>query len=95
MTKEEIIKKYEPFPNKAEVNVIGTMMDEYAKQQAIAFFTWHANKLIQFEVQMSTPQPNGIDLWKEMRHFEAATIEDRFKLFIEQQNKDNGSINNK
>jgi hypothetical protein len=37
MTIEEIIRRYEPYPNKANINVIGKMMDEYAKQQSIAF----------------------------------------------------------
>src|SRR6266516_5908300 len=40
MTKEEIIKRYEPYPNKAEVRVIGAMMDEYTKQQVVAFNKW-------------------------------------------------------
>jgi hypothetical protein len=30
MTKEQIIKRYEPYPNKAEVSIIGAMMDEWA-----------------------------------------------------------------
>jgi len=37
LSKEAIIKKYEPYPNKAEVNIIGVMMEEYAKQEAMAF----------------------------------------------------------
>ncbi len=91
MTKEEAIKKYAIGVSAGQVefdyDLLCQTLDEYAKQQSIAFFTWHVNKLMEFEVAMATPQPDGIELWKEMKRFEQATIEGRFEIFIEQQNK--------
>jgi len=42
MTKEEIIRQYEPYPNKSDVRIISVMMDEYAKQQCISILEWSA-----------------------------------------------------
>lgn len=95
MTKEEILEPCIQTHREVQIVELGdaiNCMDEYAKQQAIAFLAWHSNKLMQFEMTMATPQSNGIELWKEMRRFEEATIENRYDLFIEQQNKDNDKM---
>lgn len=84
MTKEEIIRQYEPHPNKAEVSVIGKMMDEYAKQQILAFSAWTDEEGL---------YQCGDNIWKTLKP-ECNTEwnhEEIYNQFIEQQqNKDNG-----
>jgi hypothetical protein len=72
MTKEEIIKMYEPHPNKAEISVISAMMDEYAKQQAIEF----AQHMFQNVWKMNDMNPSPF-----------VSNDQLYNQFIESQNK--------
>lgn len=86
MTKEEIIRQYEPHPNKAEVSVIGKMMDEYAKQQAIAFDVWKRVNLYTLDY------PNNryikMTIYGDKASTEMVAVDDVYAQFIEQQNKE-------
>jgi hypothetical protein len=84
MTKEEIIKRYEPHPNKAEISVIGKMMDEYAKQQAIAFSDWQNEGCYLYNTN-----PTGWCRLNENLETEyvCETTEQLYNQFIESQNK--------
>lgn len=75
MTKEEIIRRYEPYPNKAEVNIIGIMMEEYAQQtaksQSILFALDSMDRLGLFKTPKEKEDYKGV-------------LERQYNLFIEQ-----------
>ena len=93
MTKEEIIWKNCGVTGKiveTHISKVEKAMDEFAKQQAIAFFKWNASKVSEYmDYLRRTDQAQGVtEIELELNHFEGTTIDGRYAQFIEQQNKD-------
>lgn len=99
MKKEEILGKRPIVANKsgkelyAKRNDALDAMDEYAKQQAALFFTWHTNKFNEYVAIMASKQPVSGKTWDEINKFENATIDGRYELFIESQTEQNDADN--
>lgn len=85
MTKEEIIRQYEPHPNKAEVGVIGKMMDEYAKQQAIAYDIW--KRVNGYTLNYPNYEYVKLVVTGDKAVTSLVPIDEVYAQFIEQQNK--------
>lgn len=100
MTKEEIAKMYVPCRCDEAYTSRGlaasdcpyhstdpeSAMDEYSKQQAIAFFKWNCRQIDQYINYLN--RVNAADRIQEkdqeLDRFENATIEQRYAQFIEQ-----------
>ena len=68
---------------------VSESMDEYAKQQAISFFKWNAQKVSKYmDYLRRVDKAGGLEEMElALNHFENGTIESRYSQFIEQQNK--------
>lgn len=68
---------------------ISEAMDEYAKQQAIEFFKWNARSISEYmDYLKRAHNSEGMEEMElELNHFESNSIEGRYNLFIESQNK--------
>lgn len=100
MTKEEIFsklatdkKKWYAYEGDLKIftkEEVLEAMDEYAKQQAIAFQKWYAVKMIEFLQYFKRKLENPIiysipDAYdKYIEEFEGKTQDERYNLFIEQ-----------
>jgi len=80
MTKEEIIKLYEPYPNKADINIIGAMMDEYAKRECILFAEWCAKEKYIYRYPSK-------ELWISMKSETHYTSKQLYQLYIQDKQK--------
>lgn len=90
MTKEECLNKHDTSRKYIEQTCrpeLFAAMDEYAKQQAIAFFKWNAKNIsIYLDYLRRVDEAEGEEEMElELNHFENNSIEGRYTLFVENQ----------
>lgn len=98
MTKEDILTNHERYIHDfgwgLSIEDAGKAMDEYAKQQAIAFGEWLKDNRWCYQEHLHRPS-----CWRYFNHETEEDIEksteELYNQFIEQQNKDNGSVSDR
>ena len=64
-------------------------MDEYAKQEAVAFYLWSVKEIGQYVRDIKTYKYDGLadEKKKEIEIFETATVPQRYDLYIKSKQK--------
>lgn len=75
------------------VGHVSKAMDKFAKQQAVEFFKWNARSISEYmDYLKRVHNSEGMEEMElELNHFENNSIEGRYNLFIESQNKQHGT----
>ncbi len=89
MSKEELVnERCFVFGDDVEttIDVVYEIMDEYAREEAIAFFKWYGVKMMGFIEYIKDIRPvvTSNEIEEKIAEFEGQTFDNLYNLFIQQ-----------